>query len=77
MIEFDVCVLVMSNCDLKEVVSENLFREDLYYCLNVFLLMWKLLVECLGDIVVLVEYLIECYCLKSKEFIVMLIELVK
>ena len=73
-IELDVRVLATSNRDLKEAVSENLFREDLYYRLNVFPLMWKPLAERPGDIVVLAEHLIERHCLKSKEPIAQLSE---
>ncbi len=76
-IELDVRVLATSNRDLKEAVSENLFREDLYYRLNVFPLMWKPLAERPGDIVVLAEHLIERHCLKSKEPIAMLTESAK
>ncbi|TMP15906.1 sigma-54-dependent Fis family transcriptional regulator [Pseudoalteromonas sp. S2721] len=73
-IELDVRVLATSNRDLKEAVSENLFREDLYYRLNVFPLMWKPLAERPGDILVLAEHLIERHCLKSKEPIAQLSE---
>ncbi|MCO7207405.1 sigma-54 dependent transcriptional regulator [Pseudoalteromonas sp. B5MOD-1] len=73
-IELDVRVLATSNRDLKEAVSENLFREDLYYRLNVFPLMWKPLAERPGDIIVLAEHLIERHCLKSKEPIAQLSE---
>ena len=73
-IELDVRVLATSNRDLKEAVSENLFREDLYYRLNVFPLMWKPLAERPGDIVVLAEHLIDRHCLKSKEPIAQLSE---
>jgi len=73
-IELDVRVLATSNRDLKEAVSENLFREDLYYRLNVFPLMWKPLAERPGDIIVLAEHLIERHCLKSKEPIALLTE---
>ncbi|MCO6354238.1 response regulator [Pseudoalteromonas shioyasakiensis] len=73
-IELDVRVLATSNRDLKEAVSENLFREDLYYRLNVFPLMWKPLAERPGDIIVLAEHLIERHCLKNKEPIAQLSE---
>ena len=73
-IELDVRVLATSNRDLKEAVSEKLFREDLYYRLNVFPLMWKPLAERPGDIIVLAEHLIERHCLKSKEPIAQLSE---
>ncbi|QWV05364.1 sigma-54 dependent transcriptional regulator [Pseudoalteromonas shioyasakiensis] len=76
-IELDVRVLATSNRDLKEAVSENLFREDLYYRLNVFPLMWKPLAERPGDIIVLAEHLIERHCLKSKDPIAQLSESAK
>ncbi|RZF93032.1 sigma-54-dependent Fis family transcriptional regulator [Pseudoalteromonas sp. CO302Y] len=73
-IELDVRVLATSNRDLKDAVSNNLFREDLYYRLNVFPLMWRPLAERPGDIIILAEHLIERHCLKSKEPIALITE---
>lgn len=66
-ISLDVRVLATSNRDLKEAVAENQFREDLYYRLNVFPLMWRPLCERPGDIIVLAKHLIERHLTKSKE----------
>lgn len=71
-IKLDVRVLATSNRDLKEAVSENTFREDLYYRLNVFPLMWRPLCERPGDITVLAKHLIERHLTKSKEPIAVL-----
>ncbi|KTF16170.1 sigma-54-dependent transcriptional regulator [Pseudoalteromonas sp. H105] len=73
-IKLNVRVLATSNRDLKEAVSEHKFREDLYYRLNVFPLMWRPLCERPGDIVVLAKHLIERHLTKSKESIAQLSE---
>ncbi|MEH6555675.1 sigma-54 dependent transcriptional regulator [Pseudoalteromonas tetraodonis] len=66
-ITLDVRVLATSNRELKEAVAENQFREDLYYRLNVFPLLWRPLCERPGDIIVLAKHLIERHLSKSKE----------
>ena len=66
-IKLDVRVLATSNRDLKEAVSEHQFREDLYYRLNVFPLMWRPLCQRPGDIIILAKHLIERHISKSKE----------
>ncbi|MGB1303014.1 sigma-54 dependent transcriptional regulator [Pseudoalteromonas sp. APM04] len=66
-IQLDVRILATSNRDLKEAVTENQFREDLYYRLNVFPLMWRPLCQRPGDILVLAKHLIERHLNKSKE----------
>ncbi|MDN3378196.1 MULTISPECIES: sigma-54 dependent transcriptional regulator [unclassified Pseudoalteromonas] len=73
-IKLDVRVLATSNRDLKEAVSEHKFREDLYYRLNVFPLMWRPLCERPGDIIVLAKHLIERHLTKSKESLAQLSE---
>jgi len=60
-IALDVRVLATTNRDLKEYVNEGLFREDLYYRLNVFPMMWKPLRERPLDIWPLAERLLGEY----------------
>jgi two-component system response regulator FlrC len=66
-IDLNVRVLATSNRDLKEAVAQGAFREDLYYRLNVFPLMWKPLQQRPGDIIVLAEHLIARHCAKSTQ----------
>jgi len=66
-IKLDVRVIATSNRDLKSAVSEGVFREDLYYRLNVFPLTWLPLSERVDDIIVLAEHLVSRYCQKTGE----------
>ncbi|GLX77625.1 sigma-54-dependent Fis family transcriptional regulator [Thalassotalea insulae] len=68
-IALDVRVIATSNRDLKEAVTEGVFREDLYYRLNVFPLTWLPLAQRPDDIVPLAKHLIERLCQKSGEAI--------
>lgn len=58
-IKLDVRVVATSNRLLRETVSEGIFREDLYYRLNVFPLKWLPLAARPDDIVPLAIHLIE------------------
>lgn len=63
-IHLDVRVLATTNRKLEEYVSENKFREDLYYRLNVFPLQWLPLRERRADIVPLASRLLAKYSVK-------------
>lgn len=58
-IALDVRVLATTNRNLKDYVAEGKFREDLYYRLNVFPLVWKPLRERRDDIVPMAERMIK------------------
>lgn len=60
-IKLNVRVLATSNRNLKEAVQQGVFREDLFYRLNVFPLSWPALVQRPDDILPLAEHLIERY----------------
>lgn len=68
-IKLNVRILATSNRDLKQVVAEGRFREDLYYRLNVFPLMWAPLQQRPGDIIPLAEHLIHRHCDETKRAI--------
>jgi len=73
-IELDVRVLATSNRDMKEVVAEGKFREDLYYRLNVFPLHLLPLCERPRDIIPLTESLLEKHALSAHRAIPVLSE---
>ena len=68
-IQLDVRVIATSNRDLKEAVRSGVFREDLYYRLNVFPLTWLPLAGRRDDIMPLTQHLIERICQKNGEHI--------
>jgi len=57
-IDLNVRVIATSNRDLRQAVADGAFREDLYYRLNVFPLVWRPLCQRQGDILPLAEHLI-------------------
>ncbi len=65
-IALDVRVLATTNRDLKEYVNEGKFREDLYYRLSVFPMMWKPLRERPKDIMPLAQRLLTEHATKMK-----------
>lgn len=65
-IPLDVRVLATTNRDLKEYVLENKFREDLYYRLSVFPMMWKPLRERPKDIWPLAQRMLAEHTVKMK-----------
>ncbi|MEY8251002.1 MAG: sigma-54 dependent transcriptional regulator, partial [Colwellia sp.] len=64
-ISLDVRVIATSNRDLKGAVSDGIFREDLYYRLNVFPLSWLPLAQRVDDIFVLAQHLVSLHCQKN------------
>ncbi|SHE80570.1 two component, sigma54 specific, transcriptional regulator, Fis family [Mariniphaga anaerophila] len=61
-IHSDFRVICATNRDLKKMVDEKAFREDLYYRLNVVNISIPPLRERAGDIQLLVDYFIKKYC---------------
>jgi DNA-binding NtrC family response regulator len=61
-IKSDFRVICATNRNLKQMVEEGTFREDLYYRLNVVNIQVPPLRERLEDIPLLVEYFIKKYC---------------
>lgn len=61
-IKSDFRVICATNRDLKKMVEEGIFREDLYYRLNVVNITIPPLRERVDDIPILVDYFIKKYC---------------
>ena len=64
-IKVDVRIVAATNCDLKEMVEEGRFREDLYYRLNVINISLPPLRERKEDIPPLAQHFLEKYCAEN------------
>ncbi len=64
-IQVDVRIIATSNRNMKEAVEQKLFREDLYYRLNVMPIQLPPLRERKEDILPLAEYFLERFCIDN------------
>jgi DNA-binding NtrC family response regulator len=67
-IKVDVRILAATNAELRRLVEEGRFREDLYYRLNVINIQLPPLRERKSDIPLLCDYFIRKYCEENGKF---------
>jgi DNA-binding NtrC family response regulator len=67
-IPFDIRLICATNKNLEELVSNNLFREDLYYRINTIVIEIPPLRDRGEDIVVLAEHFLKEYASKYEKF---------
>jgi DNA-binding NtrC family response regulator len=68
-VKVDVRILAATNADLKKLVDEGKFREDLYYRLNVINLALPPLRDRKEDIPLLIDYYFTKYCRENEKFL--------
>jgi DNA-binding NtrC family response regulator len=68
-IKVDVRILAATNADLKKLVDERKFREDLYYRLNVINIALPPLRDRKEDVPALVEHFFTKYCRENDKFL--------
>jgi DNA-binding NtrC family response regulator len=68
-VRVDVRILAATNADLRKLVEEGKFREDLYYRLNVINIALPPLRERKEDIPLLVDYFFTKYCQENEKFL--------
>jgi two-component system response regulator HydG len=69
MLKVDVRVIAATNMDLKEKIQEGLFREDLFYRLNVVTVGVPTLYERPDDIPLLADFFLKRYAEKNRRLI--------
>jgi DNA-binding NtrC family response regulator len=68
-VKVDVRILTATNSDLRELVKEGKFREDLYYRLNVINIHLPALRERKEDIPALIEFFFDKYCQENSRYL--------
>jgi DNA-binding NtrC family response regulator len=68
-VKVDVRILAATNADLRKLVEDGRFREDLFYRLNVINIALPSLRERKEDIPLLIDYFFTKYCRENEKFL--------
>ena len=68
-VKVDVRIIAATNADLRRLVEESKFREDLYYRLNVINITLPPLRDRKEDIPLLIDYFFSKYCRENEKFL--------